>query len=119
MELAHEKEAEASQVLAGSMVEDTDCHGVDLSWTAPASPKGKEKGKGKGVAESQQGKPFLLSENLPPVPAKLVTKIQRGDYIDIAELLRDNIEATWRWGEEEGPPCSSEAGSHGVRYPIF
>lgn len=35
---------------------------------------------------------FILSEGLPPVPAKLVTKIQRGDYVDMAELLRDNME---------------------------
>ena len=35
---------------------------------------------------------FILSEGLPPVPAKLVSKIQRGDYVDMAELLRDNME---------------------------
>ena len=42
---------------------------------------------------------FILSEGLPPVPVKLVTKIQRGgggDYVDMAELLRDNMEMEHR-----------------------
>ena len=29
---------------------------------------------------------------MPPVPAKLVAKIQKGDYVDMAELLRNNME---------------------------
>ncbi len=36
--------------------------------------------------------PFILSEGLPPIPPKLVKKIQKGDYVDMAELLRDNME---------------------------
>ena len=39
---------------------------------------------------------FSLGEGLPPVPAKLVAKILKGDYIDMAELLRDNMEAERR-----------------------
>ena len=38
-------------------------------------------------------KSFILSEGLPPVPYKLAAKIWRGDYLDMAELLRDNLEA--------------------------
>ena len=41
-------------------------------------------------------KPFLLSEGLPPVPAKLVGRILKGDFIDMSELLRDNLEAQRR-----------------------
>ena len=37
--------------------------------------------------------PFIVGEGLPAVTAKLVTKNQRGEYIDMAELLKDNIEA--------------------------
>ena len=33
--------------------------------------------------------PFILGEGLPPIPAK----VQKGDFVDMAELLRDNIEA--------------------------
>ena len=43
-------------------------------------------------SESSLATPFVLSEGLPPVPAKLVAKIQKGDYVDMAELLRDNME---------------------------
>ena len=43
-------------------------------------------------SESISVTPFVLSEGLPPVPAKLVAKIQKGDYVDMAELLRDNME---------------------------
>ena len=39
------------------------------------------------------GKPFILSEGLPPVPYKLVAKILKGEFI---ELLRDNLEAQRR-----------------------
>lgn len=39
---------------------------------------------------------FVLSEGLAPVPAKLVAKILRGDFVDMSELLRDNLEADRR-----------------------
>ena len=32
-------------------------------------------------------KPFILSNGLPPVPAKIVTRILRGEFINIVELL--------------------------------
>ena len=37
--------------------------------------------------------PFVISEGLLPVPGKLVKKILKGDFVDMAELLRDNLEA--------------------------
>ena len=42
------------------------------------------------------GKPFVLSEGLPLVPHKLAVRILKGEYIDMAELLRDNLEAQRR-----------------------
>ena len=39
---------------------------------------------------------FSLGEGLPPVAAKLVAKILSGDYIDIGELLLDNMKAERR-----------------------
>ncbi len=39
---------------------------------------------------SDEGSPFILGEALPVVPGKLVLKIQRGEYVDMAELLKDN-----------------------------
>ena len=57
-------------------------------------------------------KPFLLSEDLPPVPAKLVGRILKGDFIDMAELLRDNLEAQRRGGWQELPSSSASGLSH-------
>ena len=51
-----------------------------------------------------EGLPFVLSETLPIVPAKLVKKILKGEFVDMAELLKDNMEAERR-------RCSSEAES--------
>ena len=42
-----------------------------------------------GSAESA----FILSEALPVVPAKLVKRIQKAEYVNMAELLKDNMEA--------------------------
>ena len=41
-------------------------------------------------------KMFILSEALPVIPAKLVRRILRAEYVDMAELLKDNIEAERR-----------------------
>jgi len=48
--------------------------------------------------------PFILSEALPVVPPKLVKRIVRGDYIDMAEMLSDNMELERRrvLAESEG-----------------
>lgn len=40
--------------------------------------------------------PFIVGEGLPVIPPKLVAKINRGEFVDMAELLRDNIEADRR-----------------------
>ena len=34
---------------------------------------------------------MLISDSLPPVPAKLVKKIQEGRFIEMAELLTDTL----------------------------
>ena len=50
-----------------------------------------------------EGSPFVLGDGLPTVPAKLVKKILKGDYVDMAELLQDNIEAARRQGNQPAP----------------
>jgi len=40
--------------------------------------------------------PFILSEALPVVPPKLVKRIVKGEYVDMAELLNDNMEVECR-----------------------
>ena len=38
----------------------------------------------------------MLGESLPSVPAKLVARVRKGEYVDMADLLRDNIEVDRR-----------------------
>ena len=45
--------------------------------------------------------PFILREALPVVPARLVKKILKGEYVDMAELLKDNMEVEMRLQESE------------------
>ena len=58
---------------------------------------------------------FVLGEGLPPVPAKLVAKILKGEFIDMAELLRDNIEAERQCCVVVIPPAFS-SDHHGGKY---
>ena len=51
--------------------------GVDVGMKLPGS------GKGSQVSDP----PFVVGEGLAPVPAKLVTKISRGEYVDMSEEL--------------------------------
>ena len=51
---------------------------------------------------------FLLGEGLPPIPAKLVVKIQKGDFVDMAKLLQDNIEAESRRSKKAGASTSNK-----------
>ena len=46
----------------------------------------------KGEADPE-GLPFVLSETLPIVPAKLVKKILKEEHVDMAEVLKDNMGA--------------------------
>ena len=39
---------------------------------------------------------YVLSEGLPVVSGKIVAKIQRRDFVDMADLLKDNMEAERR-----------------------
>ena len=55
---------------------------ADVADTAP--PVVKRPAKQKDVPLQQ----FIVGEGLPAVPAKLVAKIQRGEYVNMAELLK-------------------------------
>ena len=49
-----------------------------------------------------EAQPIVLSETLPVVPAKLVKKIMKGEFVDMAELLKDNIKVERRRQASEG-----------------
>lgn len=62
-----------------------------------SQPECGRENKSNATTTKQTGaQTFVLSEGLAPVPAKLVAKILRGDFVDMAELLRDNLEADRR-----------------------
>ena len=45
----------------------------------------------KPIGSTPKSMPLILSPALPPIPANLVTKILLGEFIDMKELLGDNI----------------------------
>ncbi len=71
--------------------------------TEPAGGRGGAKDGGavppsmtRPEAEPVVMQPFVLSEALPVVPAKLAHHIRKGEYVEMAELLKDNVEAERR-----------------------
>ena len=62
---------------------------------------------GKGEEPAKMAvEPFMLSDTIPTVPAKMVAKIQKGEYVDNAELLWHNIELERRQASEQFPTCT-------------
>ena len=98
--------------------------GPTSSEAAAGGDTPKDKSEGAGLAAGLVGgktkeaevQPFLFSQGFPPVPAKLVGKILRLEFVDMAELLRDNIEAERRRGSQgessSGSPTCSPIRQH-------
>ena len=57
--------------------------------------------------------PFILASNIPPVPAKLVKKIQALEYVNMRNLLQDNIALAERL--EALPRTASSSLQHSQR----
>ena len=75
----------------------------------PYQPEGRE-------AAPPPTVPFVLSEALPVVPARLVRKIGRGEFVDMSELLKDNMELERRRAACGGEPSQGHlAGRTGRR----
>ena len=47
----------------------------------------------KGGSSSKGPAPLILGESSPVIPAKLVKKILKGEFVDMSDLLKDNLEA--------------------------
>ena len=95
---------------------------MSLCSTTLSTPqeKGKEPAqKIKASAAAGPEVPFVFSNCLPPVPAKLVAKITKGDYVDMAELLRDNIEAEHRRAADQPGTSSSVSQPQRREVPDF
>ena len=74
--------------------------------------QGKQPAKGKQPAQDKPPpeQPFILGEGLPTVQAKLAGRIRRGEFVDMAELLQDNIEAERRRGSVPDNTCARGVG---------
>ena len=82
--------------------------GGDASEVAKDAAREVEKDTAKDVEKNTAlSQPFVLSEGLAPIPAKLVARIVRGEFVDMAELLRDNLEALRRGSLQDGSTASS------------
>lgn len=82
------------------------------SSSKPMPSEKQENNKGsEGANQKEATVAFLFSDSFPPIPGKLVTKIQKGDFVDMAELLRDNIEAERRRCQGEGGGGSNSSNS--------
>ena len=62
----------------------------------PITEVGASESTGSSAIKTPLNKPFILSEELPPVPYKLTARILKGEFVDMAELLCDNLEAQRR-----------------------
>ena len=60
------------------------------------TPQVPDQPQADGRLQSLGEGPFILSEALPVVPAKLVRKVEKGEFVDMADFLKDNIEAERR-----------------------
>ena len=49
-----------------------------------------------GTAKPQEPSPFVLGEELPVVPVRLVKKSIKGEFVDMSELLKDNMKVLRR-----------------------
>ena len=62
-----------------------------VSGRVPLRTEEESKTPQEGEA-GMDSRPFVLGEALPVVPAKMVRRILKGEFIDTAELLKDNVE---------------------------
>ena len=56
-------------------------------------PERERRHKTKGSGEEAVAQPFVFSDGVAPVLARLVARIRKGDFVDMAKLLCNNLEA--------------------------
>ena len=67
---------------------------------------------GNPVSSQRSSEFFSLGETFPPIPGKLVKKIQAEEYVDLSELLPDNVELLRR---AEAEPSTQVQGQRQLR----
>ena len=81
-------------------------HGTDLSGslTSRVSLPESVKLSASASTDSVSGQGFSLGHGFPLIPAKVVNKIQKWEFINMSELLPDNLELARRSAESRGVP---------------
>ena len=72
--------------------------------TVDHSTEGTSKSSPRNLSK-ETAEALILGEGLPIVPQKLVAKILKGDYLEMSELLHDNIELS-----RKNPPQDTAQG---------
>jgi len=65
-------------------------HSVQVDSPATTLELGTEAITGSTKKKEVPPQPFILGEGLPLVPAKLANKIQKGEFVDMAELFENS-----------------------------
>ena len=66
-----------------------------------------DSGTGLSPSETSKDTDLYIGVGLPPIPPRLVTRIEVGEFIDMAELLPDHLGATTRpSGTYHHPPLT-------------
>ena len=94
-------------------------HSVQVDPPATMPELGTEAITGSTKEKQVPPQPFILGEGLPLVPAKLANKIQKGEFVDMAELLKNNTEANRRRvAHGQGGSSSSHTSSRASRREV-
>ena len=88
------------------LVGESNCAGTQGSSLAAQQVAGSPAllSHGPGPTIEEKCGPCVLGEGLPPIPSRLVSRIWRGEFVDMADLLQDNLEAERRRGRDDGEP---------------
>ena len=82
-------------------------------WSEASEENLPTKGNdGEPPRKKEKVAPFVLGEGIPPVPSRLVSRIWDDEYVDMAELLRDNFEAERRDCSGRMPQSGPQSASH-------
>ena len=71
------------------------------------------------LAKRPPATPFIVGEGLPVVPAKIVAKIQRGEFLDMVDLLKDNIKAERRRNSVTGSAVAALLAGRPPRWAVL
>ena len=64
---------------------------------------------GPGPTMEEKCGPCVLGEGLHPIPTRLVSRIWKGEFVDMTDHLQDNLEAERRRRRDDGEPSGQSS----------